>query len=101
MKIPTIGKGTGKALFDTWSAIHVSFWVVIGGNSVVLVVNPWHGFAGALIGAYVWEVVELMLERRTRLVKYPETWINRWISDPLIATPAGYFLGRWLVGLAG
>jgi hypothetical protein len=51
-----------------------------------------------LLGAYAWEIIEGWLDERTDLKMTKEGWVNRWVSDPVMAV-VGAFLGMCLVGI--
>jgi len=74
---------TLRKLFDTFSLVHFAFWFVVGADMVWLKVPFWYGVAGVVVGAYVWEVVESVLERKN-LVSGNENPLNRWASDPIV-----------------
>jgi len=90
-----IGK-RGEAFFDAWTIVHIAFWFVIGANMEHLGVSHWIRWPAALAGAYVWEVVEQWLEAHAPFDVTPESWQNRWISDPLMAL-IGTLLGMLIL----
>lgn len=83
-------------MLDRWTLVHFAFWFVIGANYV------WHSIpillavAITLIGAYLWEVIELLLERYN-VVSGSETNVNRWISDPLISLIGAAAGALWIL----
>lgn len=58
--------------------------------------KPEQIIVGVLLGAYAWEFVERFLLEPAGLIRYPEIWYNRWISDPLVGV-VGAYLGAMLV----
>jgi hypothetical protein len=92
---------TGVSLFDGWFIIHTAFWMVIGGNARAFQLKHNWAFAvalaGSLVFAYVWEFIETFLQKHTDIVLHHEGWLNRYVSDPLIAMPIGFFLGYWAI----
>ena len=87
----------GQAFFDAWSIIHLAFWIVIGGNMEQLDWPHVVRWPAILLGAYVWEILESWLDEKTQLKMTKEGWINRWVSDPVIAL-VGAFLGMLVIG---
>lgn len=87
----------GGALIDRWTLVHLAFWFVIGANMEVLHIPHWFRWPGLLLGAFAWEVLEELLEVYTDMVAEPESRLNRWISDPLMAIIGGA-AGMYLVG---
>jgi len=93
---------TGRTFVDLWTICHLCFWVVIGFNWGALALKNkalhswWLPYLCALAGAFLWEVFEGQVLERLGVVRYPEVWFNRWLSDPLVAL-VGVGLGLWLV----
>lgn len=76
---------TGYSFFEYWTLGHVCFWIWAGTVSAGLRLNRTYFFLGALVAAYGWEVVETFLEQwYPELATHPESWWNRWLSDPLM-----------------
>jgi hypothetical protein len=87
----------GEAFLDRWTLVHLAFWFVIGANMEALHVDGIWRWALIIVGAYAWEVIETGLEKYTNVVAAPESYLNRWVSDPLMAVLGG-LLGMWLLG---
>ena len=84
-------------MIDRWTLVHFLFWFVIGANYVWLKVPlPW-AIGGTVAGAYAWEVVELLLERRG-WVSGNEPARNRWISDPAVSLLGAACGALWRAG---
>lgn len=80
---------SGEAFIDRWTLVHIAFWFVVGANLQALGVEYMWRWPIILIGAYLWEIIELLLEEYTNLVAVPESAINRWVSDPLMSVIGG------------
>lgn len=79
----------GEALLDRWTLVHLAFWFVIGANMEALHVPGHWRWLLILVGALAWEVVETGLEKYTNVVAQPESYLNRWLSDPLMGVIGG------------
>jgi hypothetical protein len=89
---------TGTSFIDVWTLVHFAFWFVMGADwesirerrmlPALWVVS----LAGVLAGAYIWEIVEQFYIEPAGMAKYPEGWINRWVSDPVVGV-LGFVLG--------
>lgn len=90
-------KSQGQAFIDRWTFVHLAFWFVIGANLEVLSVPHAWRWPALFIGAIAWEVVETGLEMFTDMVEEPESHLNRWVSDPIMAFVGGG-LGMLLIG---
>jgi len=90
-------KQSGDAFLDRWTLVHLAFWFVIGANLQALGVAQMWRWPIILIGAYIWEVIESLLDEYTNLVMVQESPVNRWISDPLMGIIGGT-LGMVLLG---
>lgn len=87
-------------LFDVWSLAALAFWVLLGGLS-------WRArdrvalstaISASALATFVWETVDYFAARTWEL--WPtETWVNSWISDPLMAM-AGVTLAWWALTAA-
>ena len=81
---------TGVAFFDRWSVIHLCFWMVACGDMAAKGIKWWLYWPITVGVAYFWEVFEqYIMERKMGWVAHPESLINRWVSDPLMAVIAG------------
>lgn len=87
----------GEALLDRWTLVHLAFWFVIGANMNALKVGNVWAWVLVMTGAFAWEVIETLLEKHTSAVAAPESYINRWVSDPLMAV-LGTLLGMVTLG---
>ena len=91
----------GKSLLDLWSLLYFAFGVLVSVDFKDFAI-PWV-YRVAVLGMllFSWEIMELLVERWTRFIAHPESWVNRWLGDP-IAVGAGVALGRlisyWRVG---
>lgn len=90
-------KHNGEALLDRWTLVHLAFWFVIGANLEALHVPTYARWLVLMGGAYVWEVIEELLEVYTSVVAQPESHLNRWVSDPIMAIVGG-LAGMYLMG---
>lgn len=76
---------TGRTFFDVWSVVHLAFWLVVGANIRALVKGPRvTAYAACIAAAYAWEVFEKWWMEPRGYVLHPESWLNRWLSDPLM-----------------
>lgn len=92
---------TGKTLFDVWTVCHIAFWVVVGFDfhAIDLSFFP-PALAITLAGASAWEVFERYGEKRwPKIFKHPESALNSWVGDVLIASTGGMSAGYYLQGL--
>jgi len=87
----------GEAFLDRWTLVHLALWFVVGANMQALGVPQLWRWPIILVGAYVWEIIESLLEEHTKLVMVQESPINRWVSDPLMGILGGS-LGMVLLG---
>jgi hypothetical protein len=69
---------------------------VIGADLFALDVPMNERWIIILVGALLWEVIETGLEKFTDIVNEPESFLNRWISDPLMAIIGGYVGMLWV-----
>jgi len=88
----------GHAFFDAWTLVHLAFWFVIGANLEHFDTTQWVRWTLIGVGALVWEVIETVLDERTSLQMTKESWMNRWISDPIMAFVGGFF-GMLTIGM--
>lgn len=80
----------GQAFCDRWSLIHLAFWAFVCGDMAALGVPLWAYWLIVIAGAFTWEVIEqYVFERWLKMVRHPETMLNRWVSDPLMAVLMG------------
>ena len=87
----------GEALLDRWTLVHLAFWFVIGANMEALhIPGVWRWILIA-VGALAWEVIETGLEKYTNVVAQPESYLNRWVSDPIMGVVGGA-TGMLLIG---
>jgi hypothetical protein len=87
----------GSAFFDAWTIVHLAFWLVIGANMEALSISQGWRWPLIILGALIWEVIETALEKYTSIVRQPESYLNRWVSDPLMGILGGA-AGMYLVG---
>lgn len=93
---------TGKTFFDTWTIIHLCFWMVVGGVwDSVRSARFWPNRWGAVLTvtltlALAWECFEKWYAEPHGWVEHPEVWFNRWLSDPLVGL-IGVTLGIILI----
>ena len=90
-------KHNAEAFLDRWTLIHLAWWFVIGANMEAMHIASWLRWPLIIVGALVWEVIETGMEKYTTLVAAPESYLNRWVSDPLMGI-AGGAAGMLLVG---
>jgi hypothetical protein len=81
--------GAGQGFFDRWTLVHLTFWIMVGGNLGSFIAQgklsaelAWVMVAG---GAILWELFETYLDKYTTMPMVNESWLNRWVSDPLMA----------------
>jgi hypothetical protein len=86
---------TGEALLDWWTVVHISWWLVWGANAESQNYAMWWAFPAGMLLAFAWEVVESLAGEKWGWFRIhrPEGFWNRWISDPVIATPLGWWAG--------
>ena len=87
----------GNAFFDAWTLVHLAFWFMVGANLEQLGWSQWVRWSLVAVFAFIWEAVETWLDARTSLEMTHESWVNRWISDPIMAF-VGAFLGMLAIG---
>jgi hypothetical protein len=87
----------GGAFIDRWTIVHLSFWLVIGANMEALGIPQAWRWPLILVGALLWEVAETALEKYTNVVAEPESYLNRWVSDPIMGFLGGG-IGMYLIG---
>jgi len=87
----------GESFFDAWTVVHLAFWLVVGANFEQVGVPHFWRWAIILVGAFVWEAIEVVLDSRTDLEMTHEGKLNRWVSDPIMAV-AGGAAGMYLIG---
>ena len=86
----------GYSFFDTWSIVHLSFWIFVCSTLCAMNLNKWLSLVSCLAVAYVWEVFEhFMAPLYPDIWKTPESWWNSWISDPLTCVVG--VLGIWFI----
>lgn len=86
----------GYSFLDTWSIVHLAFWIFVGSTLCNLQWNKWWSLAGCLVVAFGWEVFEhFMAPRYPDVWKSPESWLNAWLSDPLMCVIG--VLGIWWI----
>ena len=86
----------GKAFFDAWTIVHLAFWLVMGANFQQLGLFPWWRWSIIIIGAFLWECIEVALDTLTKMEMTHEGSLNRWVSDPLMAV-IGSAAGMYLI----
>jgi len=85
---------TGYSFLDTWSIVHLAFWIFVGSTLWALHVKKFSSLVGSLIVAIAWEVLEhFMAPIHPEIWKDPESWWNAWLSDPLMCAIG--VLGIW------
>lgn len=87
----------GDAFFDAWTIVHLAFWFVIGANMEQLHFPHWLRWTGVIAVAYLWEVFESWLDSTSTIEMTRESWLNRWVSDPLMAV-VGSMAGMLVIG---
>jgi len=87
----------GDAFFDAWTLVHLAFWFMVGANMEQLGMAQWLRWTMVGVFAFVWEGIETWLDARTDLQMTKESWMNRWVSDPVMAF-AGSFFGMLAIG---
>lgn len=76
---------TGYSFLDYWTLGHFALWFWVGTITSGLRLPRTWVFCICFTLALVWEVVESPAEQWfPRLATHPESWWNRWISDPLM-----------------
>lgn len=74
---------TGITFLDYWSLSHFGFWFVVGAT-LATASRGWVAVC-CLAVAFGWEVFERFAEVTwPRVWLSPESWVNSWISDPLM-----------------
>lgn len=87
----------GTVLLDRWTIVHLAFWLVVGANFAALSVPHAWRWPVILVGALLWELAEVILERiNPGMVCTHETFINRWVSDPIMGIVGGA-IGMYLI----
>ena len=81
--------GEGDGFFDKWSLSHLTIWLALGvplgafiANDICTQQQAWMAVAG---GAIAWELFETFLDKCTTFSLTNENFLNRWISDPVMA----------------
>lgn len=81
--------GAGQGFFDRWTLVHLTFWIMVGGNlgsfmaqDKLTEVRAWIIVAA---GAVLWELFETLLDKHTTMPMVNESWYNRWVSDIVMA----------------
>lgn len=89
---------TGKTFFDGWSIVHLAFWIVFGSTLAAFHVGEDKTMWWMLGIALGWEIFERLAEYMWPIVwAHPESWLNSWISDPLMGVLGvliGYLIYR-------
>lgn len=76
---------TGVTFFDYWTIAHLAFWWVVGSSLAALDKRGFVWLCACLGGAFVWETFEQGAHRWWPGVwQNPESWVNSWLSDPLM-----------------
>lgn len=76
---------TGYSFFEYWSLGHFACWFWLGTVAAGLKVPRLPAFILGLGLALIWEVLETFAEKWwPKLSEHPESWWNRWLSDPLM-----------------
>ena len=86
---------TGQTFFDLWSIVHFCTFVGLGASVQALDKPLWMTLIVLLVFAFGWEVIEAYTPIHN-LVKFPESWLNSWVSDPIVDMLGGA-VGIWLV----
>jgi hypothetical protein len=81
---------TGTSFFDRWSIVHLAFWFVACADMRARNVPALPYWLITVGVAYLWELFEWQVLEPHGWVKHPESPINRWVSDPLMAVLAGF-----------
>ena len=91
-----VGKA-GESFFDGWTIVHIAFWIVVAANfdNLQIPMITW-GLGLIFAATFVWEIIETGLEKWTDLVGVHESWLNRWVSDPLMGIVGG-LIGYYVV----
>lgn len=87
----------GDAFLDSWTLVHLAFWFMVGANMEQLGWPQWLRWLLIFVGAYLWEVFEAWMDERTMIQMTHESWVNRWVSDPIMAF-VGAFFGMLAIG---
>lgn len=81
--------GAGQGFFDRWTLIHLTFWIMVGGNLGSFIaqgkLTETAAWGMTVAGAVLWELFETYLDKYTSLPMVNEAWYNRWVSDPVMA----------------
>jgi hypothetical protein len=91
---------TGITFVDVNSIFHLCFWVFMGSNLCFLKMDKFSAMFVSVIGAFLWEAFERYAEIRwPEIWKFPESFCNAYLSDPLTAVIgilfAYYALNHW------
>jgi len=88
---------TGKTLLDTSSVIHFAFWIFLGSCFAYAHWPMRKAMLWMVVIAFGWEIFERYAEKRWPQVwLHPESWLNAWVSDPLMGV-LGVWFAYWLV----
>jgi hypothetical protein len=85
---------TGITFFDKWSVVHLTGWFTLGANLQAIYLGFWVSFVILLLTAFGWEILERTLLKKK--IEHPESWLNSWVSDPIVDMIGG-LLGIWFV----
>jgi hypothetical protein len=76
---------TGYSFFEYWSLGHFAFWFWFGTITAGLKLPRLTVFLVSVGLAFLWEIIETFGEKMfPKLAIHPESWWNRWLSDPLM-----------------
>ena len=70
-------------LIDRWTLVHFAFWFVVGANFHLFGIPAFWQWFTVIGGVIVWELIEMALEHY-KVIKGKESFLDRWISDPII-----------------
>lgn len=87
---------TGETFFDVWSIVHFCTFLGFGATLQATKLPLWAVLLILLTLGFGWEVVERYVPFIHMHVKNPESWLNSWISDPIIDMLGGG-VGIWLI----
>jgi hypothetical protein len=87
----------GQAFFDAWTLVHLAFWFMVGANMEQLQWPHWLRWTLVGVFALLWEAFETWMDENTSLEMTRESWVNRWLSDPIMAF-VGAFFGMLVIG---